>query len=94
MNANEIPQIGDEFELFENGDGKPIDRIKVIGTTQHPNGRLEIKTEGRKGKENDFCYQETSDSKKWYLLFPDPMTGDRCFSSRGPWYSLKPVQRN
>lgn len=89
-----MPEVGEEFDLLESVTGEHTDRVTIIGTIQHPDGRLEIKTTGKERGETEFCYDGNLDPANWLVLGPDPMTGERCFSTRGPRYSLVPVQKN
>lgn len=87
-----MPKVGEEFDLFESRSNAHIDRVTIIGTVEHPDGRMEIKTTGKeKEGETEFCYDETLGPGQWIVVRHDPMTGKRCFSSRGLRYSLKPI---
>ena len=90
-----MPKVGEEFVLFESRSNAHIDRVTIIGTVEHPDGRMEIKTKGKeKEDETEFCYDETLGPGQWLVLHRDPMTGERCFSAQGSRYSLIPTQKN
>jgi hypothetical protein len=90
-----MPKVGEEFGLFESRSNTHIDDITIIGTVEHPDGRLEIKTRGKeKEGETEFFYDETIDLEKWLVLHRDPITNERCFSAQGSRYLLRPIQKN
>ncbi len=84
VNAFKRPEVGEEFELFENGNNKPMHRLRIIGVTTHLDGGLDLITEDGAGAELKLCYNKNTQVLE--ILNRNPVIG--------AIYSLKPVQPN